>query len=180
MFMSRFHRVAPRTLIVLGILAATTACDRAAVPEPRVDALPPAATPAPRSDAFDVVVSLSPVAAKQLAQTKEGIIVSADYFGYPTVAAQQQQLADPREPWMTLKRAQIELGASGGTAHFAAARFDEKQLGLIEKGEPQVNINVYSARKASQDNVLDCGMFQDTLQVAAQEPIKIECKLIAE
>jgi hypothetical protein len=81
---------------------------------------------------------------------------------------------------MTLKRAQIELAASGGTAHFAAASFDEKQLGLIEKGEPQVNINVYSARKASQDNVLDCGMFQDTLQVAAQEPIKIECKLIAE
>ncbi len=169
-----------RRIAALCALALLAACERASVPAPSVDALPPATgTPAPTANAFSVQVTLSPLARKQLADSKETIIVDADYFGYPTVAAQQQKVPGSENPWLTLHEAQVEMDAPG-TAHFASVTLDEAKLGLIEKREPEVNINVYSGRKSSPDNLLDCGMFQDKLRVAAQASVKIDCKLIAE
>lgn len=169
-----------RRIAALCALALLAACERTSLPTPSADALPPATgTPAQTTNAFSVQVSLSAMARKQLADSKETIIVDADYFGYPTVAAQQQKVAGSENPWLTLHQAQVELDAPG-TAHFASVTLDEAQLGLIEKREPEVNINVYSGRKSSPDNLLDCGMFQDKLRIAAQTSVKIDCKLIAE
>ena len=41
-------------------------------------------------------------------------------------------------------------------------------------------INVFSGRHSSPDNLLDCGLFQDKIAVAARGPIQIRCKLIGE
>ncbi len=44
-----------------------------------------------------------------------------------------------------------------------------------------VLINVYTARKTTQDNLIDCGIFEDTLAKAqASQPIPIACKMIGE
>lgn len=173
----------PAPIASLCALTLLAACQRTPVPTPSADALPPAAPVAAAhtaaANAFTVHVSLSPAARKQLADHQETLIVDADYFGYPTVAAQQQKVPGSENPWLTLHQAQVELDGPG-TARFAAVSLDEAQLGLIEKREPEVNINVYSGRKSSPDNLLDCGMFQDKLQVAAQAGVRIDCKLIAE
>jgi len=169
-----------RRVAALCALALLAACERTSLPSPSADALPPAAgAQAQAANAFSVQVSLSPAARKQLADSKETIIVDADYFGYPTVAAQQQKVPGSENPWLTLHEAQMELDAPG-TARFASVTLDETQLGLIEKRAPEVNINVYSGRKSSPDNLLDCGMFQDKLQVATRTNIEIDCKLISE
>ena len=75
-------------------------------------------------------------------------------------------------------RVQAEI-PTAGTATFDGSALQQDKLGLIQ-GEPQVNINVYSGRKSSPDNLLDCGMFQDSVVVAAKAPIRVDCKLIAE
>lgn len=66
-------------------------------------------------------------------------------------------------------------------ARFPAVSLDAKQLAWTDAPDaPQVNVNVYSGRRSSPDNLLDCGMFQDTLAVAAQSPVRISCGLIGE
>jgi len=137
------------------------------------------------SNAFDVEVTLSPAAHKRLASQGESLIVSAEYFGYPSDLAEEQHVPGSENPWLTLHRAQLELeGAQLGdtaTARFPAVALDAKQLAWTNApGAPQVNINVYSGRRSSPDNLLECGMFQGAIAVAARAPIKVSCGLIGE
>ena len=73
----------------------------------------------------------------------------------------------------------VEL-VGGGAAQFAPRRYDRSRLAYIEGGKLQVLINVYSGRRSSRDNLIDCGIFEDSIDVAARAPIKISCKLIGE
>lgn len=171
-------RYALPTLMLLAVVAA--ACERQPAP---VATEAPAATPttsAAADNAFAVAVGLSPAAQQRLAATRETLIVAADYFGFPSAAAQAQRVPGSENPWLTLHRAQVELPGAG-TARFPAVVLDPAQLAWTDRPDaPQVNINVYSGRKSSPDNLLDCAMFQDTLAVAARAPIRIDCKLIDE
>ncbi|MEZ0471382.1 hypothetical protein [Luteimonas salinilitoris] len=169
-----------RTMFALALaLLPLTGCERG--PTPAADAeAPPAAAPIARGDnGFEVVVTLSETAARALAATGESVIVAADYFGYPTVAAQQRELPGTEDPWLTLHRQQVELEGAG-TAEFPSVALDPAQLELVERGRPQLLINVYSGRRSSEDNLLDCGTFQDALSLAVRNGVAIECKLIAE
>ncbi|BDU18366.1 hypothetical protein [Lysobacter auxotrophicus] len=137
------------------------------------------------SNAFAVEVSLSPAARERLGAQHESLIVSADYFGEPSAEAIAQRVPGSENPWLTLHRAQVELeGATldgNVVARFPAVSLDAKQLAWTDAPDaPQVNVNVYSGRRSSPDNLLDCGMFQDTLAVAAQSPVRISCGLIGE
>ena len=135
-------------------------------------ATPVAETP---SGAFTVQVSLSPAAQKKLEAGEETVIVSADYFATPVDTA-KDQANDVGQ--LDLGRAQVELPGAG-VASFDGSAFAAGKLGLA-KDAPQVNINAYSGRKSSPDNLLDCDMFQDTLAVAAKMPIMLDCRLIGE
>ncbi|MGA0540302.1 hypothetical protein [Neotabrizicola sp. VNH66] len=46
--------------------------------------------------------------------------------------------------------------------------------------EPMLNVNVYSARWTSDDNLLDCGLVDDLLSKLTAAPQKMQCKLIGE
>jgi hypothetical protein len=174
------------TMLALGLVCA---CQRtspsppttsvAAVRNHAETAVSPSSTRAKDGDAFDVKVSLSEAAQERL-RGKETVIVSATYFGYPSAQAIAEKAYGAEYPWLTLDNRQIELSGAG-TATFPPMRFDLKQLALLDDPDrPQVNINVFSGRKSSENNLLDCGLFQDTLTVAASAPIKIHCKLIGE
>lgn len=170
----------PASLLALGLLAG---CGGA--PEPTVgpDPSPTAATRAPASNAFEVHVSLSDLAASQLPAAGEPLVVRAEYFGYPTVAAQQRQLPRTEHPWLALGEREVRL-AGAGVARFPDVAFDADDLALVEGGAPQVSITLrfdagVAADEAAED-LLDCGMFQDALAVAGQAPIEVDCKLLAE
>ena len=182
-----------RACLVAASIASIAACQRApesAKDEPATAASTSPATHATQattttSNAFDVEITLTPAARERLLSRHESLIASADYFGYPSAQAQAQRVPGSENPWLTLHRMQVELEGDAlndtPTARFPAVALDAKQLGWTEAPDaPQVNINVYSGRRSSPDNLLDCAMFQDTLAVASRAPIRLACGLIGE
>ena len=47
-------------------------------------------------------------------------------------------------------------------------------------GQPQIMINVTSAKKKSRENLLSCAFYWETLKVAGKAPVVIPCKLLSE
>lgn len=133
-----------------------------------------APTAAPR---WEVSVTLSPAAAKKLAAGKEEIVLSAAYYGEPTKAAAKK--ADEIGQ-IDLGQEELRLGSAGGRVVFVGKGFKADRLGWVVGREARVNLNVYSARKSSPDNLLDCELFEDTMAVAQAKPVAIACKLIGE
>ncbi|MFT3897654.1 MAG: hypothetical protein QM719_08165 [Thermomonas sp.] len=122
-------------------------------------------------------VSLSE-AAKERLRDKETVIVDATYFGDPS----QKAIATPgfEYPSAIIANRRVELRGTG-TASFPQITFDDEQLSfLANPNQVMVNINVFSGRKSSENNLLYCGFFEDSLAEAARAPIKLHCKLIGE
>ncbi|MDD4356475.1 MAG: hypothetical protein PHN98_04410 [Smithellaceae bacterium] len=125
---------------------------------------------------FTVSVQLSPKASAKLKKMGETIIVSASFFGYPTEAAQSKAECS----------GEIGLGSvdkemdKPGVAIFEGSTYDKSKLPLIENQEPLLLINVFSGRKSSEDNLLDCSIFQDSVDRAVKDGVHIDCKLIGE
>lgn len=136
---------------------------------------PNAAAEPVRFSPFQVDVTLSPAAQAKLQAGRETIVVDADYFGAPVPAA--IDLADDVGQ-LDLGRDVRELSAAG-SANFDGSGLQTDMLDKVE-GAPQVNINVYSGRKSSPDNLLACDFFQDSLDAAASAPIAVHCTLIDE
>lgn len=135
---------------------------------------PAAAQTAPAaSPAFSVIVDLTPRAAARLARDHETIIVDAFYFGTATRAGRSKADESGELGWNPEERREL---TGAGTASFPSHRFKPGMLKLIER--PDVLINVFSGRRANENNILDCGIFQDSVFLAAKEPIKIHCDLI--
>ena len=126
--------------------------------------------------AYTVEVTLSDAAKAQFSRSGESVIVGATYFADPAPDAGEDVINDIGQ--VDLGSAQVEL-AGEGPAVFGGGGLQRDRLRFIE-GEPQVNVNAWSGRKSSPDNLLDCDMFQDAIAVAAREPIKLKCRLSAE
>lgn len=126
---------------------------------------------------FTVVVSLSPKALAEMTAKREEIVLSAYYAGQPTKAAEKRanEIGE-----IDLGSEERRLPAGGGTVAFTGKGFEVKRLGWVAGRKAEVNLNVYSARKSSEDNLLDCTHFQDAVTVAAVRPIAVTCKLIGE
>jgi hypothetical protein len=126
--------------------------------------------------AFDVQISLSQKAAARLASQSETIIVSSRYFGDPVPGAEKH----------TNQIGQIDLGVQrdevpgrSQTVHVDGAKVFPNRLAWIQ-GPAMLNVNVYSGRHSSSNNLLECNFFDDKLQNAVREPLKIHCTLIGE
>lgn len=130
---------------------------------------------------FDLVLTLSPAALAELTKIHEQVTVAAMYAGQPTKEAQKKKIDDEIGE-VNLGSEEITRPMTAATAKvsFTGKGFEAKKLKWVTPGTAKVLINVYSARKANDDNLLDCGLFEDTLAVAAAKPIEISCKLIAE
>lgn len=130
---------------------------------------------------FSLVLTLSPHALAKLAGLKEEVTVAAMYSGDPTKEATRKKIPDEIGE-IGLGNEEITRAPAAGPQSFAFAGkgFDAKKLKWVMPGTAKVLINVYSARKAADDNLLDCGIFEGTLAEAAAKPIEISCKLIEE
>lgn len=139
--------------------------------------MPVGAASAPASPfAVTVKISLSPAAAKRLASANETLMVSAFYFGNPKSGVPGRAVDEMGQ--VHLGNQDIELSGAG-SADFDGHVVDQSKLGFID-GDPQVNINVYSGRHSSEDNLLNCDFFEDAVQIAVAKPIAIHCGLIGE
>jgi hypothetical protein len=126
---------------------------------------------------FDVDVTLSKLAADKLAAAKEKIIVAAYWGGEPTEKASKHAEGDGQ---ISLGAERVTISGAGGRAHIKGSTFERAHIGWVKDGALEVLVNVYSARLSSGNNLLDCGLFQDSPAKSREKPVNISCKLIGE
>jgi len=136
-----------------------------------------ATAPSPEVQGFTVALTYSDKASATLATRHETVIVA----GYLTCFPKQgtpKRLVD-NEDQVSLGGIHDEI-ALGQTATFKTIKLDQAALKWADSQGPQLLINVYSGRKSSPDNLLDCGIYQGPLKDVQGKSIPISCKLIGE
>lgn len=137
------------------------------------DAAPVAAAPSPY--AFEVNLTLTPRAAEMLASTKERVIVDAMYFGLPI--SPDAPGIDEHGEQIYLGNDAVEVDPVNAVVKAPGNGFDATHLASV-KGEPEVLVNVYSARKTHENNLISCGLYQGPVAMAQKQPVPIACDLI--
>lgn len=128
-------------------------------------------------EGFAVDLTLSSRAKQELNDRKETIIVAAYFTGRPRPDTDKKLVSDMGE--IGLGDAKVEV-APGQSAQFERVSLDRKALDQSLDKNPILLINVYSGRKSSKDNLLDCGIYEDDLKPIQGKSIPIACKLIGE
>lgn len=130
---------------------------------------------APSPYAFEVALTLTPRAAEKLAATKERVIVDAMYFGMPV--SPDAPGIDEHGEQILLGSDEVEVDPVNAVVKAPGTGFDATHIASV-KGEPEVLVNVYSARKTHEDNLLSCGIYQGPVAMAQKKAPPIECDLI--
>ncbi len=170
----------------LTLLAATAlglslvACERTPTPT-SLDAPPRTSGSASAADGFSVELQLSEAAARVVAGEGPTLDVVAEWFGYPTVAAQQRQVPGTEQPWLELHRETRPL-REAGEVRFGSPDIAADRLALIEQGRPHLRVSVAERDDGADDGgaLLDCGAFQGRLTAALREGVTLHCSLATE
>jgi len=126
--------------------------------------------------AFDVKITLSDKAAMWLKMRHESIIVSADYSGEP----KKDAMGRANEIGMiNLGVENVEVIGAEGLVRVTGTKIDLKRLDWI-KGPVMLNVNLYSGRHSSPDNILACDFFDGKLSSAVRKTPALHCSLIEE
>jgi hypothetical protein len=136
-----------------------------------------AANAADNGMGFAIDVSLSPPAAAKLASLKEKIDIAVVWHGEPTKAGKRH--ADEMGE-IDLGTETVRVSGAGGRAEIAGRDVKVANIGWIKDKKVQANVNVFSARLGSKDNLLDCDFFDDSVAKARDKPLALRCKLIGE
>ena len=107
----------------------------------------------------------------------ETVVVDASFIAGPKAGTPAKYIGEDGQV-MGLGAQRVEI-APGATARFGHLLANKDALAWVE-GPPAVLINVYSGRKSSRDNLLDCGIYEGPLSTIADSVLPIDCKLIAE
>ncbi len=129
------------------------------------------------STGFRVNLALSDAAKRRLLENKESIIVAGYFTGSPKHDALKKYVDEMGE--VGLGNVQAEV-APGENASFKEINLKSDALEQIDEQGPLLLINVYSGRKSSKNNLLDCGIYQGPLKSVQGKNIPIACKLIGE
>ena len=132
----------------------------------------------PNSSQFSVDVQLSEAARKKLIASKETIVVALDFAGHPKQGTEARYL-DIKSGDVVLGRVEEEIHP-GETAKFNELKLNSDALALIDAHGPNILISVFSGRKSSKDNLLDCEAYDGSLDSVHGRTIEIPCQLIGE
>lgn len=132
--------------------------------------------PPPIVFTFDVKITLSYKAAARLKMRNESIVVSADYSGEPKPAAEghANQIG-----MINLGVENVEVIGAEGLVRVTGTKIDITRLDWI-KGPVMLNVNLFSGRHASPDNILACDFFDGKLSSAVRNTPTLNCSLIEE
>lgn len=121
---------------------------------------------------LNIHISFDTASATKLQELGEMVIVSAIYSGEPATG----NLLPLDEMGM------VYLGAEQYTVYPTDQSFTiGHSLGAAPIGnvnEPLVNVNFYSSRFTTEDNLLDCGIIDGPTDALSKSPQDIACKLI--
>lgn len=145
-------------------------------PAPAPDAASGAEAAGPANPyAFDVNLTLTARAAERLASTDERVIVDAMYYGLP--ASDDAPGLNREGMEIGLGASEIEIAPQSVAVKVTGEGFDTTYMNSV-KGEPEVLVNVYSARKTHANNLISCGIYQGPVSMAQKKPVDIQCDLI--
>jgi hypothetical protein len=137
---------------------------------------PPAEVVAPAQTtdiAFNLALKFSDRAKAKIKELDERVLVNAMYYGAPLPGIETE------EGGFNLGEEVQEMLAEDQTVPFTGTHRIDVGVGQTD-GAPRVLVNVYTARRVHPDNLLDCGIVDDALPVAASVTFEISCKLIEE
>jgi hypothetical protein len=126
---------------------------------------------------FTVKITYSQKAMDTLAAGKETVIV-AGYLTASPIAGTPKQYVD-RMGEIGLGEVDREI-APGAIATFSNVKPTPAMMKWVDSQGPQLLINVYSGRKSSPNNLLDCGIYEGSIASVQGQSIPISCKLIGE
>ncbi len=124
---------------------------------------------------FTVDISLSPRAAAALRQHNEGIVVATYFIGDP--APGYEDRAD--DAGIDLGHEERIVSGRAGEVAIPESVLQRDRLSWIS-GPPRVFVNLYSARRSSRDNLLNCESFEAPVSDIGGTMQSIQCRLIGE
>jgi hypothetical protein len=161
------------TQAVLPLLLVTASLSAAFAQQPTAKPAAPAAT----VPGFTVTIAYSQKAMATLVAGKETVIVAGYLSGFPIQGTPKKYV--DHEGQVDMGEVTKEI-APGATAKFDTVKLNQPMLKWLDDRGPQLLINVYSGRKSSPNNLLDCGIYEGSLQAIQGQSIPISCKLIGE
>jgi len=170
--MFRNPSTAGKPFLVLFLMAAATLSSAIAQ-----QATTKPATPAATVPGFTVKVTYSQKAMATLVAGKETVIVVGYLYGFPIKGTPKQDVDHIGQIDMGEVKKEV---APGATATFDRVKLNQPMMKWMDSQGPQLLINVYSGRKSSPNNLLDCGIYEGALQAIQGQSIPISCKLIGE
>ena len=139
----------------------------------------PAAAPA----SFTVKITYSKRAMDTLVAAKETVIVAGYLYGFPKKGAPKADVDHEGKIDVGEVKDEIVPGAESSIGQIEldqATLKDRAMMKWFDSQGLQILINVYSGRKSSQNNLLDCGIYEGSLSAIQGRSIPISCKLIGE
>jgi hypothetical protein len=159
--------------VVLSLLLVAVALSPAFAQQQSAKPAPPASI----VPGFTVAVTYSQKAMATLVAGKETVIVVGYLYGFPIQGTPKQDVDHVGQIDMGQVKKEIALGA---TATFDHVKLNQPMMKWMDGQGPQLLINVYSGRKSSPNNLLDCGIYEGALKAVQDQSIPIACKLIGE
>ncbi len=123
---------------------------------------------------FEIAVALSPKAQERLKKGNETIIVNAFFTGDPKSSA-HAKLQEDGSFYVASGEKEIHYGE---TARFDSIRFSKKIFEQLADKDIDLGINVYSGRKTSGDNLLNCEPLFDKISHVVNKTFTLKGKLI--
>jgi hypothetical protein len=158
---------------VLPLLLASVALGAALAQQQSAKPSPPAAT----VPGFTVTITYSQKAMATLVSGKETVIVVGYLYGFPKQGTPRKYVDEVGQVDMGEVKDEI---APGAAAAFDRIKLDSAMVKWFDSQGLQLLINVYSGRKSSPNNLLDCGIYEGALKAVQDQSIPISCKLIGE
>jgi hypothetical protein len=162
----------PAILLLLTSVAGIATHNRVLAQQQNTKPAPPAAL-----SSFTVKITYSHKAMDTLVAGKETVIVAGYLTASPIPSTPKQYVDHVGELGLGEVDREIALGA---IATFNNVKPNQAMMKWVDSSGPQLLINVYSGRKSSPNNLLDCGIYEGSLQAVQGQSIPISCKLIGE
>jgi hypothetical protein len=126
--------------------------------------------------AFEIDLQLSAKAEQKLKSAKETIIVKAYFSGVP-----KDTTSKAYKKWGEMGMMDPEIELSGSRiAKFENIKFSKKLYDSIADKNIRLLINIYSGRRSSENNLLDCDILEDSVSGIANKKFVLKGKLIGE
>ena len=97
------------------------------------------------------------------------------YYGLPV--SDDAPGLNPEGMEIPLGASPSEVAPESAVVKISGEGFDATYIKSV-KGDPEVLVNVYSARKTHENNLLSCGIYQGPVAMAQKKPVDIQCDLI--